>query len=199
MHDCAVLATRINMKLAVYFHGRNMKIFATQSTATLWNTWSAEMKTELNVQVEGKIIPTTNYPKILGSMFKSSAHATAICNKIKSRNKFLKALAGSTWGAHKETFLTPYKAIGRYVVSYADPMWSRNLSSTQWKNIQTCQNTVQKTATGRLLIKPMNLDEETKVFSVRQHKHTWIKLPHPDVSGGHTWYREGSNAERESL
>lgn len=37
-------------------------------------------------------------------MFKSS-QATAICNKIISRNKVPRGLAGSTWGEDKETLL----------------------------------------------------------------------------------------------
>ncbi|XP_073848579.1 uncharacterized protein [Musca autumnalis] len=151
-----------------------MKISAAKSTATLLTTWTAEMRLPLNILVDGALIPTTNYPKILGvtfdSMFKSSAQATAICNKIRSRNKVLKSLAGSTWGADKETLLTTYNAIGRSVVSYAAPAWSAKVSASQWKKIQTCQNAALRTATGCLLMTPVDhLHEEAKVLPVRQH------------------------------
>lgn len=43
---------------------------------------------------------TTDYAKILGvtfdSIFKSFAQATTICDKMKCRDRFLEALAGST-------------------------------------------------------------------------------------------------------
>lgn len=65
----------------------DIKISATKTMATLFNTWSTKMRTELNVQVEAKIIQTTNYLKVL--------QITAISDKIKSRNKILKALASS--------------------------------------------------------------------------------------------------------
>lgn len=59
-----------------------MNISAIKSTATLFTTWSEQMRTQLNVQVEKNLIPTKNYPKILGVIFdstlKSSAQATAI-------------------------------------------------------------------------------------------------------------------------
>ena len=160
--------------LTAFFTARNMKISATKSTATLFTTWTAEMGLSLNVQVDGAIIPTTNYPKVLGvtfdSLFKSSAHTTAICDKIRSRNKVLKSLAGSTWGADKETLLTSYNAIGRSVVNYAAPVWSANVSATQWKNVQSCQNAALRTATGCLLMTPVDhLHEEAKVLPVRQH------------------------------
>ncbi|XP_073847519.1 uncharacterized protein [Musca autumnalis] len=54
------------------------------------------------------------------------ALVTTTCDKLRCRNKVLKFLADSTWGANKETFLTTYNAIGRYVVSNVVPVWSAN-------------------------------------------------------------------------
>lgn len=59
------------------------------------------MRTDLNEQFEGNIIPNTIYAKIPGdtsdSMFKSSVQA--ICNKTERGNKVIKALVGSTGGS----------------------------------------------------------------------------------------------------
>uniref|UniRef100_A0A1I8NL77 Uncharacterized protein n=1 Tax=Musca domestica TaxID=7370 RepID=A0A1I8NL77_MUSDO len=127
--------------LTTFSTARNMKISATKSTATFFNTWTAEM---MDVQVDGVVIPNTNYSKVLevtfDSIFKSSAHTTAICDKIKSRNKVLRSLASSTWRDDKETLLILYNAIGRSVVNYAAAVWSANVVATQWKNIQSCLN-----------------------------------------------------------
>ncbi|XP_059219026.1 uncharacterized protein LOC106085920 [Stomoxys calcitrans] len=130
--------------------------------------------------VDGEMIPTIKCPKILGVTFDSSytfsPHATAICNKVKSRNKVLKSLAGSTWGADKETLLTTYKAIGRSVVSYAAPVWSCQRCDTQWNNIQICQNAALRTATGCLLSSHVDhLDQETKILPVRRHNYMLSK------------------------
>ncbi|KAI8126624.1 hypothetical protein CVS40_3402 [Lucilia cuprina] len=67
-------------------------------------------------------------------LFTSSAHATAISHKLGSRNKVLKALAGSTWGMDKETLLATYKTIGRSVVNYAAPVWSPSQNDTHCQN-----------------------------------------------------------------
>ena len=133
-------------------------------------------------------------------MFKFSAQATAICDKMKSRNKVLKALAGSSWGADKETLLTSYNAIGRSVVSYAAPVWSANTSATQWKHIQTCQNAALRTATGCLLMtiymrRRKSFPYVSIIICFRCSTSLgvtvrviptiiwWINLPHPGVSG----------------
>ncbi|XP_073835259.1 uncharacterized protein [Musca autumnalis] len=151
-----------------------MQISTTKSTATLFTTWTAQFGRELNVVVDGSRIPTTNCPKILGvtfdTTFTSCAHATPICDKLESRNKVLKSLAGSTLGADKETLLATYNAIGRSVVSYAAPVWSPRLCDTNWKKIQTCQNAALRTATGCLLKSSVDhLHEEAKILPVKQH------------------------------
>ncbi|XP_073831776.1 uncharacterized protein [Musca autumnalis] len=160
--------------LIEFFHARNMKISTTKSTATLFTTWTAQMKLPLNVQVDGAIIPTTNYPNVLGvtfdSMYKSSQHTTAICDKLRNRNKVHKSLAGSTWGADKETLLTTCNAIGKFVVSYAASAWFANVSDTQWDKLQIWQNAALRTATGCHLMSAVDhLHEETKILPVRRH------------------------------
>ena len=129
-----------------------MVISPTKSTATLFTNYTWDVNRALNVTVNGVQIPTTKNPKILGvtfdPLFSFNAHTTAIRDKLINRNKVLKSLAGSTWGADKETLLTTYKAIGRSVVNYAAPEWTTNVCETQWRKVQTCQNVALRTATG---------------------------------------------------
>ena len=51
----------------------------------------------MNVKVEGNIIPTVRYLRILGVFFDTffyfATHATNVDAKVKRRNKVLKALA----------------------------------------------------------------------------------------------------------
>ncbi|XP_017471492.1 PREDICTED: uncharacterized protein LOC108362858 [Rhagoletis zephyria] len=149
--DCTILATGPNIDslcgkisdyltdLANFFTAKSLTISAAKSTATLFTTWTNEVRLELDVYVNGNKIPTVNHPKILGvtfdSLFSFSAHASATCEKMRARNKVLKSLAGSTWGALKETLLTAYKAIGRSVANYAAPVWTAGTSDTQRRNL----------------------------------------------------------------
>lgn len=61
------------------------------------------------MQVEEHLIPIINYPKFLGitsyGLFKSSAKASVISNKLKRRNSGFKPLAGSNRGADKMSVL----------------------------------------------------------------------------------------------
>ncbi|XP_037819861.1 uncharacterized protein LOC119609216 [Lucilia sericata] len=184
--DCSILATGNSIDdlcglinsylcdLSSFFHLRNLKISPTKSSATLFTTWTKEVGLELDVIVDGEKIPTVNHPKILGvtfdSLLMSSAHTTAICNKMRSRNKVLKSLAGSTWGMDKETLLTTYQTIGRSVVNYAAPVWTPRVSDTQWKKLQSCQNAALRTVTGCIQMTcEEHLHDETKMLSVKEH------------------------------
>ena len=60
----------------------------------------------------------------------------------------LKVLAGSSWGQEKETLLLTYNALGKYIASYAAPVWSTNASDSSIKKIQTAHNPDLRTATG---------------------------------------------------
>ena len=138
--DCTIMATGHNVddlcglvngylsEIHNFFTSRNLSLSPAKSTATLFTTWTKEVKTNLGIVVDGAQIPTVNHPKILGvtldSLFTSSAHATAITHKLRSRNKVLKALAGSTWGMDKETLLATYKTIGRYAAPVCSPSLS---------------------------------------------------------------------------
>ncbi|XP_037827577.1 uncharacterized protein LOC119615640 [Lucilia sericata] len=184
--DCSILATGNSIDdlcslinsylcdLSSFFHLRNLKISPTKSSGTLFTTWTKEVGLELDVTVDGEKIPTVNHPKILGvtfdSLLMSSAHTTAICNKMRSRNKVLKSLAGSTWGMDKETLLTTYQTIGRSVVNYAAPVWTPRVSDTQWKKLQSCQNAALRTVTGCIqMICEEHLHDETKMLSIKEH------------------------------
>ena len=60
----------------------------------------------------------------------------------------LKTLAGSSWGQNKETLLLTYIALGKYIASYAAPVWSTNASDSSFTKMQTAQNAALRTETG---------------------------------------------------
>ncbi|XP_053960945.1 uncharacterized protein LOC128865055, partial [Anastrepha ludens] len=176
-NDIDGLCSKVNdylARLSRFFTARNLKLSPTKSTATLFTTWTKEVKLPLQVHVDDAPIPTISNPRILGVTFDSllsfSAHTTAIATRVQNRNKVLKSLAGSTWGKDKEMLLSTFKAIGRPVLNYAAPVWSPGTSDTQWTKLQTCQNTAIRTATGCLLMSPIqHLHDEAHMLPVKEH------------------------------
>ncbi|XP_053948651.1 uncharacterized protein LOC128857100, partial [Anastrepha ludens] len=175
-NDIDGLCSKVNnyhTDLSRFFTVRNLQLSPTKSTTTLFATWTKEVKLSLKVKVDDTPIPTVNNPKILGVTFDSllffSAHTTAIATKVQNRSKVLKSLAGSTWGKDKELLLSTFKAIGRPVLNYAAPIWSPGTSDTQWIKLQTYQNTAIRTATGCLLMSPIqHLHDEAHMLPVKE-------------------------------
>ena len=107
---------------------------------------------------------------------KLTQHVKITGNKVQSRNNVFKMLAGTTWGFSKETLTTSYKAIGRSVLNYAAPIWSPNLSDTNWRNLQVKQNAALRIATGDTRMAPIkHLHAETKILHVKEHNELLTK------------------------
>ena len=87
-----------------------------KSTATLFTTWTKEVKTQLNLVNSNQRIPTVAIPKILGVTFDNMltfcVHGKSVQNNMLARTNILKSLAGSSRGKGKETLTITYKAIG---------------------------------------------------------------------------------------
>ena len=184
--DCSIVCSaqtvdeatdKINEYLATlkeFFDSRKLQLNAQKSTATLFTSWTREVRGLLGIQIDNAAIPTVRYPKILGvtfdNLFKFSKHATEVNQKLSARNRILRALASSSWGKDKETITTTYKAIGRSILNYAVPIWTPALSDTQWTNLQTRQNNALRTATGCFqMAHEDHLHQETAMLPVEQH------------------------------
>ena len=68
-------------------------------------------------------------------------------DRIDKRNNILNALAVSSWGQDKDTLLLTYNSLGKYIASYAAPIWSTNTSDSSFKKVQTAQNAALRMAT----------------------------------------------------
>ncbi|KAI5707813.1 hypothetical protein M8J77_010316 [Diaphorina citri] len=157
-----------------WFRERKLELSAEKSTATLFTTWTKEVNTELDIKIEGNKIPTTKHPKILGLTFDNllmfNEHVNITRSKAQKRNNVLKALAGSTWGKEKEIITITYKAITRSIINYAAPIWSPQVSETNWKKLQVIQNAALRIATGcHLMSHQDHLHRETQIIPVQQH------------------------------
>ena len=91
-------------------------------------------------------------PKILGVIMDPSLsfhkHYNYVLDRNDKRNNMLKALVGSSWGQDKDTILLTYNAMGKYIASYAAPVWSTNAIDSSFKKILTAHNAALRTASG---------------------------------------------------
>lgn len=104
-------------------------------------------------------------------MFSFNEHCKNVTSKVQKRNNILKALAGTSWGQQKETLEISYKAIGRSIINYAAPVWTPNLSETNYKRLQTVQNTALRTITGCHKMSSVDhIHQETKILPIKAHQ-----------------------------
>ena len=160
--------------LDTWFKSRNLHISPSKSSATLFTTASYEVNETLNIHINGDAVPTVKKPKFLGVTFDGllsfNQHASDMKTKLQSKNNILKALAGTNWGKEKEVITNTYKAIGQSTLNYCAPIWTPSLSETNWKRLQTAQNSALRIATGCHLMSDVDhLHHETKIMKVRPH------------------------------
>ena len=125
------ICSKLNSFLPVVhncFVSNQLEISPEKSTATLFSTWTKEVKTQLDLVIGNQNIPKLTRSKILGvtivNMLTFCAHGKSVQNKMQARTNILKSLAGSSWGKDKETLTITYIAIGRSISNYAALIWS---------------------------------------------------------------------------
>ena len=127
-----------------------------------------------DITLEDTQIPLELSPKILGVIMDPSIsfhkHCTYVSDRINKKNNMLKALAGLSWGQDKETLLLTYTALGKFIASYAAPVWSTNASDASFKKIQTAQNAALRTASGAPKMASIDhLHQESLTMRVKDH------------------------------
>ncbi len=171
------IVRELNSYLAIlndWFKSRNLFISPSKSSATIFSTFSNDASVELQIEVDGQIVPTVKKPTFLGITFDTllsfRQHAANLKTTLQSKNGVLLALTGSNWGKDKETIVNTFKAIGQSVINYCCPIWTPALSDTTWKEIQVAQNAALRAATGcHIMSRPDHLHQETKVMMVKDH------------------------------
>ena len=88
--------------LSNFLAARNLTLSAPKSTDMIFTTWAREVRKVLDIKIEELVIPTIQYPKMLGVTFDNlltfSKHVADTVARVKRRNKILKAITGSTCG-----------------------------------------------------------------------------------------------------
>ena len=175
--DIPDITSRLNaylITLTRFLCDRQLTISTQKSSVTLFTPDNAQFNLHPQVTINGNLLPLVKTPKILGITFDPKftfgTHAANVTTKIHRRNNILRSLTGTSWGQSKETILSTYKTIGRSVANYGAPVWSPNLSDTNFKKIQTAQNSALRTATGCLKITPIpHLHQESQILPIQSH------------------------------
>ena len=128
------------------------------------------------VHLRGASLTLERYPTILGVKFDPhfsfAHHAKAIATKARTKLALLKATAGSTWGASKETLLVTFKGLIKSVINYAAPVWAPNASPSSFHKLQKVQNAALRVVTGCHVASPIShLHHEVWELPVEPHAH----------------------------
>ena len=122
-----------------------------KTTITLFTTNLAEYGTTLSLKLNNQTLPTTKHPKILIITLDPKMiflqHINITITKAKQTHNILKALVSTKWVKQKELIVFTCKAITRFILEYANTIWSPIISNTNIKKLQTIQNTALRIVT----------------------------------------------------
>ena len=122
-----------------YIYNKKLTVLTAKSTVTIFTPDTLEHHIHPQVKLAHQVLPLEKNKKVLGVTVDTHLTFTQHCNNIvvrdQKRNNVLKALAGSTWGCNKETWLTTYQAIGRSILSYCCPVLSPSPKDTNWSRL----------------------------------------------------------------
>ena len=157
-----------------YLEERELSLSPEKSTVTLFTSDRRQGNIHPQIKIKNTLVPLEKNPKLLGVHFDShltfSHHITKITDSVKPRINMMKFLAGSDWGQDKETLVITYKAVGRSLLEYGNPIWSPIIKPNNWKKLQTAQNQALRIATGCLGMSGIDhLHQETKVLPIKDH------------------------------
>ena len=182
------MITNYLRNVSIYLKDNSVLISAPKSTVTFFTPDKHQFQMHPDITLEDTQLPLERSPKILGVIMDPSLsfhkHYNYVSDRIDKRNNMLKALAGSSWGLHKETLLLTYNALGKSIASYAAPVWSTNASDSSFKRIQTAQNAALRTATvAHKMASIDHLHQESLTLRVKDHYLTTTVRTLPSIAG----------------
>ena len=126
-------------EIITYLKDNSLLISTQKSSVTLLTPDTHQSKTHHSILIEDSRLPLVKCPRILDVYLDPSLSfnkdSQYVVERVSGRNTILKALAGTSWGQHKETLLMTYKAVGRSIINYTAPVRSPNLHDTNYRQI----------------------------------------------------------------
>ena len=153
---------------------RGLAISLPKSSVTLFTSHTHQSYTHPTVLLDNSPLPLDRNPRILGVTFDPhftfSPQISSIIKRTSPRLNILRALAGTTWGASKETILLTFKSLIQSLFTYASPTWFPNASPSAIAKLQVVQNNALRTATGCVRMSSIaHLHAESLVLPVHDH------------------------------
>ena len=157
-----------------YINNNKQTVSTAKSTVTLFTPDTHDHYLHPQVKLADQVLPLEQKPNMIGVMLDTHLTFTQHYNNIaviaQKRNNVLKALTGSTCGCDKETLKTPYKPIGRSVLSYCCLVWKPSNKDTNWSRLQRAQYYALIIATGcHKIADVVKLHQEARELPVGQH------------------------------
>ena len=103
--------------VSIYLKDNSLLISVPKSTVTLFTPDKHQFQMHPDITLEDKQLPLERCPKILGVIMDQFISFHKHCNYVSDR--------------------MTYNTLGKYIASYATPVWSTNASDSSFKKIQT--------------------------------------------------------------
>ena len=157
-----------------------------KSCTFFFSTHSREAKWRPNIQLLNRRMPfgdgpKENNPKFLGITLDRTLsfqdHVTDVCSRAESRCKMTFCLASRSWGWKKRNLRRIYITMQRSILDYAAAGWQPWLTPSQFKHLETTQNTCLRAITGQYSNTSSEIVRlEADIPSYRTHSNRLIAI-----------------------
>ena len=114
------------MNISVYLDQWRLKLSTVKTTTTAFHLNTREANRELNISVNGVLLPYQSHPTYLGVKLTYRQHLEGLRSKISARNNLLRCLTGTSCGAKTSTLRTSALAVVYRAAEYSAPAWCRS-------------------------------------------------------------------------
>ena len=174
--EAADRLTTAMSELAGWVDSKGLTLAPEKSTVTLFTPDTHQSQLHPQVKLRGQLLKLDRNPTFLGVTFDThfsfAQHSRATAAKARAKLALLKATAGSTWGACKETLLITFNGLIKSTLNYAAPIWAPNFSQSSFNRLQLVQNAALRVVTGcHSAASVSHLHEEAMELPVEPHAH----------------------------
>ena len=157
-------------EMSCFLRDNLLLISTPKSTVTMFTSDTMQANTHPKIEISDAELPLVRKPKLPGvyldTFFSFNVHCVQVANRVNKINNVLKA----HWGQQRETLLLTYKALGRSMDNYAEPVWKTDASYTSLEKIQRTENEALRIITGSHKMSSIDhLHSETKILLVKDH------------------------------
>ena len=144
------------MNISAYLDQWRLKLSTAKTITTAFHLNTREANRELNISVNGVLLPYQSHPTYLGVKLDRQLtyrqHLEGLRSKISARNNLLRCLAETSWGAKTSTLRSSALAVVYSAAEYSAPAWCR---SKHTKKLDVVLNNTMRIITGCLKATPI--------------------------------------------